>query len=114
MQLFPANTFDAYGLLLDRDDPRQGVPGVVPAANLFVIIFILVNSVLAGVAAIIGGPLLLAFTTRNRGRTGVYENLGSTPIFIQSLFCSAWRNCRGVRSIFGSNTNTRIRVDAIM
>jgi len=58
MNLFPVGGFDPYGLPLDRNDPRRGVPGSVQATNLVVILFILVNAFLAGVAAIIGGPVL--------------------------------------------------------
>lgn len=60
MNLFPVGGFDPYGMPLDRDDPRRGIPGSVQATNLVVILFILVNAVLAGVAAIIGGPVLFA------------------------------------------------------
>jgi hypothetical protein len=47
----------------DPTDPHRGMRGAANiSGNIFVIVFVLVNSVLAGLAAILGGPLLLAFT----------------------------------------------------
>jgi hypothetical protein len=47
----------------DPSDPYRGMRGAANlSGNVFAIIYVLVNSVLAALAAILGGPLLLAFT----------------------------------------------------
>lgn len=47
----------------DPSDPYRGMRGAANiSGNLFAIVYVLVNSVLAALAAILGGPLLLAFT----------------------------------------------------
>lgn len=48
---------------VDPSDPFAGLRGAAQlGTNAFMLVFILVNSAMAGVAAILGGPLLFAFT----------------------------------------------------
>jgi hypothetical protein len=47
----------------DPSDPHRGMRGAANfSGSVVLLIFVLVNSILAGLAAILGGPLLLAFT----------------------------------------------------
>lgn len=47
----------------DPTDAHRGMRGAANfSGNVFLLLFVLVNSVLAGLAAILGGPMLLAFT----------------------------------------------------